>query len=174
MRQLKISILNIYITNVFKKKSVIITILIFACITVASLQYLRLTHKDSAMIFDNLPTRAVINGKSIDLLVAVTPEQQATGVSLMSSMPEDMGMLFPYSKYLKSGFHMKNCQFSIDIIWIKDLEVIGCEENLAYETPEDQKIVYYPPESINRTLEVVAGFCEKYGIEYGSQIQFIY
>lgn len=88
------------------------------------------------------------------------------GLGGRKDLPEGTGMLFmmPREDYLR--FWMKGMQFPIDIIWIEQGRVIGCEKNIS---PEDDRISTSPSRA-GLVLETPAGFCDKYDVKVNDAI----
>jgi uncharacterized protein len=88
------------------------------------------------------------------------------GLGGRKELPEGRGMLFlmPQKDYLR--FWMKGMQFSIDIIWIEQGRIIGCEKNIS---PKDDRI-FTSPSQAGVVLETPAGFCDKYNVAVNDEI----
>ena len=113
-----------------------------------------------------------VGGQTIYVEVADTPEERARGLSSRRSIGANEGMLFVFDSPGSYGFWMKDMNFSIDIVWIQDDEIVGFEENVQ---PVEGKSVfglkiYHPPEPVNKVLEVKAGMVKKYGFQAGDII----
>jgi len=113
----------------------------------------------------------IIGDTKIDIELASTSEERTMGLSNREVLDQNTGLLFTYDQNLVPRFWMKNMNFSIDIIWIKNNTVVGYEKYLLPEG-EDPKTVYYPQTFVNRVLEVNAGFVDKNGIRIGDEIQY--
>jgi uncharacterized protein len=112
-----------------------------------------------------------LRGHRFEVEIADTIPTRARGLSYRESLPEDAGMLFIFSSSSKYGFWMKDMKFPIDIIWLKGDTVVGIAKNAQ---PEPEKTVYgltkhFPPEEIDRVLEINAGLSDKYGIVPGDK-----
>jgi len=118
-------------------------------------------------------TRVAIGGQTIYVEVADTTETQARGLSFRNSIGPNDGMLFVFDSPGNYGFWMKDMRFPIDIVWINNDKVVGFEENIDPQIgvqTEDLKI-YYPPEPVNRVLEIRAGGVGSLGIRTGDRFQ---
>lgn len=114
---------------------------------------------------------ATINSYTINLEIAATQAQQNKGLSDRPSLPSGHGMLFVFEGYQNQSFWMKNMQFNIDIIWVKDNTVVGLNKNLPI--PTDLPLtIYSPPEPINFVLELNSGAADEYNITIGDTIEF--
>lgn len=100
--------------------------------------------------------------------LAKTPLQKSQGLSRRQSLQPNQGILFVYDYYLIPGFWMKEMNFPIDIIWIKDDLVVDLSENLPPEGIEPENI-YKPSAPINYVLEVPAGYVGTKNIKVGDQ-----
>ena len=111
-----------------------------------------------------------LNGNKIDRVyirdVLVQAEVVSTetrieeGLGGRTSLPEGRGMLFAMSEDDTQHFWMKGMLFPIDIIWIENGRVIGCEKNIS---PSDPRI-FASPSDAGYVLEVPAGFCDRYSV----------
>ncbi|MFC1640996.1 DUF192 domain-containing protein [Patescibacteria group bacterium] len=75
-------------------------------------------------------------------------------------LSEGEGMLFIYSEEDLYSFWMKNMEFDIDIIWIRDDTVIDVSRNVPYpkDDVDDSDLPRYTPSSpVNFVLEVNSG-----------------
>jgi len=108
--------------------------------------------------------------------VAETIAQKAKGLSYRDSLDKDGAMYFDFGKEEKYGFWMMGMRFPIDIIWIKNNTVVGIEKNAPApmpETPESALKLYYPPEAVDKVLEINAGLCDELGIKVGDYFAII-
>jgi uncharacterized membrane protein (UPF0127 family) len=112
-----------------------------------------------------------IGSQRFSVEVAASLDQQMQGLSNRKFLEPTAGMLFVYKDLVSPGFWMKDMNFSIDIIWVKDNTVVGWTvahpELIGKELP-----IYYPPEPINRVFEVNAGTVEKIDLKIGDTIEF--
>ncbi len=70
------------------------------------------------------------------------------------------GLLFIFPQAGNYGFWMKGMLIPIDLVWIAGGKIVGFEENMqppAPGTPDADLKVYYPPQSVDRVLELRAG-----------------
>jgi uncharacterized membrane protein (UPF0127 family) len=79
------------------------------------------------------------------------------GLAGRSSLLEGRGMLFDMPDEDIQNFWMKGMLFPIDIIWIENGRVIGCEKNIS---PKDPRI-FASPGDAGYVLEVPEGFCDQ-------------
>src|SRR3989338_6297137 len=98
-----------------------------------------------------------IAGQEILVELAKTPKAQTKGLSGRSKLAANHGMLFLFPFVEKRAFWMKDMNFSIDIIWINNGEIVDIAPNLP-PAIEANPPVYYPRLPVNAVLEVNAGF----------------
>lgn len=127
-----------------------------------------------------------VGAKTFRVEVASTTLEKSRGLSGRDSLDESNGMFFIFDTPSNYGFWMKDMKFPIDIIWIKgspsqvlpgktwEGKVAGVSENAAPEPgkPFWSMKIYYPPEPVDRALEVNAGDVKRYGIKAGDQVSF--
>jgi hypothetical protein len=113
----------------------------------------------------------IIDNQVIEVEIAQTVSQQRQGLSNRVSLGENEGMLFQFSDYKIRGFWMKEMNFPLDIVWIKDDMILGIEAKVPYPFEKDAVLpIYRSPEEVNYVLEVNAGYCEKYTIGVGDKV----
>ncbi len=113
-----------------------------------------------------------IGGQQVSVTIAQTMEEQRQGLSGTTELREGTGMLFPYDHYVTPQFWMKDMNYSIDIVWIRDNQVIGFVESAPMPVLGQELPRYQPDEPINYVLEVPAGFVARYGIKTGSAFEY--
>lgn len=88
------------------------------------------------------------------------------GLAGRKELPEGRGMLFVMLKDDYQRFWMKGMQFPIDIIWMEQGRVVGCEKNIS---PKDDRI-FASPSKASLVLEVPEGFCDHYNVRINDQV----
>lgn len=106
---------------------------------------------------------------SIRAEVADTNQKRIQGLSGRASLGENDGMLFVYPQKGMYGFWMKDMHFPLDFIWIDGDTIVGFNENVPF-LKNTQLPSYYPPEPIDKVLEVNAGFIKKHSIGKGTKV----
>ncbi|MCX6741470.1 MAG: DUF192 domain-containing protein [Candidatus Parcubacteria bacterium] len=102
--------------------------------------------------------------------VADQPAQRARGLSGRTSLAPDRGMLFAFPQSAIQSFWMKEMNFSLDIIWINNNQIVEVWPNAP--TPVGNRIPSYQPKNLaNYVLEVPAGSLEKYGWQLGDAVK---
>jgi uncharacterized protein len=105
--------------------------------------------------------------------LAITPDQQATGLSFRNSLNASQGMLFPFHTPGDYSFWMKDMRFPLDILWIDSgNNIVHIEKNL-------QPCVFillcpsYSPHSVSKyVLEVNSNYTTKNNITVGDRVSF--
>jgi uncharacterized protein len=114
-----------------------------------------------------------IKDRIIPVDLAITPDQQAMGLSFRNSLNASQGMLFLFHTPGDYSFWMKDMKFPLDILWINsDNNIVHIEKNL-------QPCVFillcpsYSPHSISKyVLEVNSNYTIKNNITVGDRVSF--
>jgi uncharacterized membrane protein (UPF0127 family) len=118
-------------------------------------------------------TTVVINNKEFRVDISDNVQKRSKGLSGRNFLAENEGMLFLFSTSSQYGFWMKDMNFPIDIIWIKNNKIVDISKNIL---PEPQKsifnlTVYYPKEEVDKVLEINAGLSDKYNFQIGDEVK---
>lgn len=107
--------------------------------------------------------------QQIKIEVKQNNQERAEGMMWRRSMEEDQGMLFIMDRNEPQSFWMRNTYIPLDIIFIgEDKRIVNIRKNAQPQTlaPQPSK------GNAKYVLEVVGGFCEKYGVKAGDRIAF--
>lgn len=107
-------------------------------------------------VADQTQHTLLINNRPLTVEVVKTPATIQQGLSGRDTMATD-GMLFIMPTIDLHGFWMKDMKFDIDLVWIKDCQVIGVTAGLpapAPGTPIEALPTYQPPGLVDMVLEV--------------------
>ncbi len=116
------------------------------------------------LIFTKHKTAKIKIGNTIfEAEISSTAAQKAKGLAGRTSMSENGAMLFLFNEYGNHGFWMAGMKIPIDIVWIRDNQVIGFTKNIAVTDKE----IFYAPDLVNKVIEVAAGTVDKKGIGLG-------
>jgi uncharacterized membrane protein (UPF0127 family) len=123
-------------------------------------------------IKDGAAVKVLIGKKELNLVAAARPQSHAQGLSGRKKMPKD-GMIFIFSRPLPLVFWMKDMNFAIDIIWIKDDEITGFAKNAPPEAGKPDYLLkkYFSPQDADTVIELNDGDVEKFGIKIGDKIK---
>ena len=111
-----------------------------------------------------------INNSVIQAEVARTPKEAAKGLSGRKELCSGCGLLFEYPDYRVMNYWMRDMNFALDVIWIRDDLVAGFEENVPVLDSEGQITRMQSKSEVNRVLEVNSGFVARNGIKEGDRI----
>jgi hypothetical protein len=150
-------------------KRIFLGALVFIIVVILGLAYVFVSNKNKIV--------SIRIGENVfKIEIAETIGQKARGLGYRDGLAIDRGMLFNFETEDKPGFWMMGMRFPIDILWIKNNKIVGIEKNVlppTQEAPENALKLYYPPEAIDKVLEINAGSCDKLGIEIGSTVEYI-
>lgn len=123
--------------------------------------------KEGELLFLDKKTKKKI--VQIDIEIADTPYERATGLMYRRSMPDTVGMLFIFKQSQPLFFWMKNTYIPLDIIFVdKHMQIVTIQKNTkplsGNPIPSYEYAMY--------VVEVNAGFCDKNGITIGDYIVF--
>ncbi len=118
-----------------------------------------------------ITAQAKIGDRTIDLEVPNTPQQQAIGLMYRSAIAPDRGMLFPFNPPRTVTFWMKNVEIPLDMIFLRDGEVVAIAADVPPCTTEP--CPFYGPGNtpIDHVLELGGGRAAELGIQVGDQIE---
>lgn len=123
-------------------------------------------------IINNTNKFVTINGKTFSVYVADTDEKKAKGLAIFKTLPENKGMIFPFSYPDYYGFWMKDMKFPIDIIYIENYKIVDIFEEVPNPKNADEKLpVYKPAEKASYVLEINSGISKKYDFKKGDAVK---
>jgi len=99
--------------------------------------------------------------------LALTPEQQHTGMMFRTNMAENSGMLFPLPYTQRASFWMKNCPLPLSAAYISPDGVI--QEIHALEAHNTNAVVA-ASDNIRFVLETPQGWFDKHNIHPGVKV----
>ncbi len=113
-----------------------------------------------------------MNNQYIIADTAKTEAERGKGLGGRTEIGINEGMYFVFPDAETYGFWMKDMNFPIDIVWISGHTVVGYAENVpppAPGTPDSALQLYYPPEPVDRVLELHAGRVQILNLKAGGQ-----
>ncbi len=119
-----------------------------------------------------LPHAVLPDGFTVDLELAVTPQEVADGLMYRPSLPEKRGMLFIFGVDRYPSFWMKNTLIPLDLIF---LDSTGSVVDVVAEVPPcaaEPCPTYSPTKPARAVLEVGAGVAAAHGVGPGVAITF--
>lgn len=114
-----------------------------------------------------LGAKAIINGHTINIELALTNAEKERGLGYRDSLAAERGMLFVYQNKDRYGFWMKGMRFPLDFIWITGNKVVDLSQNVATNAPP-----FSPRVPVDKVLEVNAGDIDRLGVKMGDLVQF--
>ncbi len=122
----------------------------------------------------NLPLKKqlLLNHQLLTVEVAQTPKQISKGLSGRSQLDPNQGMLFIFPTSYKPKFWMKDMHFPLDIIWIKNHQIVDFSLNLSPEGHQPQHL-YSPSQPVDMVLEVPAGYVQTHQLKIGDKIDLL-
>ncbi|MFA5047615.1 MAG: DUF192 domain-containing protein [Patescibacteria group bacterium] len=120
-----------------------------------------------SIVNNNLPQKVLtLGGHQLRVEIAASDRARTKGLSGRESLTENQGMLFIFPTYARQAFWMKQMNFPLDLIWLRDGQVIGFKQDLPPEGNQPAHM-YQPDENVNWVLEMPAGFVAKNQIKIG-------
>lgn len=117
--------------------------------------------------------KAIINGRTIYLELAVTEAEKERGLGFRDSLPADHGMLFVFQTKNRYGFWMKDMKFPLDFVWIDGTKIVELSEHVLQPADDTvQPVSLSPWVPVDKVLEVNAGMIESLGIKVGDTVRF--
>lgn len=116
-----------------------------------------------------LPVKSLITLGSQELVVelAQTPAQWEKGLSGRRTLQGIDGMLFLFPHYHIPLFWMKDAHIPLDMIWIKDNQVLEITSDVQPDSSATPP-TYSPSQNIDTVLEVPAGWSRANNIQTGN------
>ena len=123
--------------------------------------------KEGQLTFFNSEDNEAV--RTIDLEIADDNYERQQGLMYRYSMGDTAGMLFIMEREEPQAFWMKNTYISLDIIYLdSDFSIVKIQrytQPLSEESIPSYKAAKY-------VVEVMAGFCDRYGIKEGDYIRY--
>ncbi len=133
-------------------------------------------HQQPEALADGATVEVRVGNAELTATVASAPETQMRGVSVLSGLAEDRGMLFVFAEPRELTFWMKDVTFPIDIMWIRDERVVDVTANVPVappHTPDQQLPRYSPKEPADQVLETAAGWTGRHGVNVGDRVKLV-
>jgi hypothetical protein len=117
-----------------------------------------------------ITAKTEIDGETIELEVAQTPEQQAMGLMFRQSLPSNRGMLFTFNPAKVTRFWMKNMSISLDMIFLQQGEIKAIAANVP-PCKADPCPVYGPDTAIDQVIELREGKASELNLAVGDSLK---
>lgn len=119
-------------------------------------------------ITDETIVNLEIENSILQVEIAISEEKKVAGLSNKEFLTADGGMLFVFSQKGSYVFEMRDMNFDLDFIFIKDDEIIDVKKSVSRNFEEGIR----GNGEYDKVLEVNAGWFEKNGIKTGSKISW--
>lgn len=117
--------------------------------------------------------KITLDGKTIPVELAETPEQHERGLMFRKSMPENEGMLFVFSNEEVRYFWMKNTFIDLSIGYFdKEKTLIDIQEMKSASMMETRPPSYPSAKPAKYALEMNKGWFAKNKVKLGQKFQF--
>jgi uncharacterized protein len=111
-----------------------------------------------------------VGDQTIQLEVARSPQEQATGLMYRTSLADDRGMLFVFNPPRPTQFWMKNTLIPLDMLFLKNGSIQFISENVP-PCKADPCPSYGPiTGDIDQVIELRAGRAKELGLKVGDRL----
>jgi uncharacterized membrane protein (UPF0127 family) len=145
------------------KLKIFIAIIILALMAI----FVNYIFSEVVSIQGNFIKRLTVRDVLVKAEMVKSPDKIEKGLAGRTSLPAGRGMLFQMPEDDEQHFWMKGMLIPIDIIWIENGRVIGCEKNIS---PSDPRI-FTSPTDAGYVLEVPEGFCDANKIQVNDAVR---
>lgn len=97
--------------------------------------------------------------------IADTATKKIEGLQNYTKLGANEGLYFPYSDYMNVTFHQGDVSFGLDLMFLRDSEVIQLQENTRVGSTEK-----WSCEACDGVIEVNASFCSNHSIRIGDKV----
>ena len=114
-----------------------------------------------------------VGSKTIQVQLADTEATREQGLSGVTSLGANNGMLFVFDTNVTAVFWMRGMLIPLDMIWIESGKVIRIDKNIPKpdpNTPDAQLATYSAGQPVDHVLEVNAGFSDANKIKVGDVV----
>jgi len=149
----------------------IIIIYIVLIIAVVGLFYFQ---RNNLPFFGKSTPNAQIDGKTYNLILAKTEQEQVTGLSGRASLDKNTGMLFIFATAEYQRFWMIKMRFPIDIIYIDNNKIVDIVPDAPVPTTNDptKLPIYTSKAPANYVLEINASQASDNKFKVGDTVTF--
>ena len=119
-----------------------------------------------------LPVTAIaqMQGETFEIEVAKTADEQSLGLMFRSALPNNRGMLFPFSPPRRVSFWMKDVPVALDMVFLREGRVVA----IAPEVPPCPTLPCpsYGPDNqiVDQVLELRSGRAAEIGLQVGDTV----
>ena len=135
--------------------------------------WVRASQTKAQPIQDRERLQVMINNHRLTVEAVTSPASITLGLGGRSEIGAD-GMLFMLPQEIETSFWMKGMQFDLDLVWLRDNQVVGVTAQvpaLPPETPPEKLPLYASPGRVDMVLEIPAGKAQELGIVTGTNLE---
>lgn len=117
--------------------------------------------------FSSVPDHGLVNWRLNNEALVVEVVKSSTSITQGLSGRDDVqgdGMLFVLSKPQRAVFWMKDMKFALDLVWLRNGQIVGITKNVQPPnpgTPENELRLYPSPQEVDMVLETHPGRLSK-------------
>lgn len=111
-----------------------------------------------------------IGSTTWSVAVADNPVEHSRGLMECASVPNQSGMYFVFKQPSTQPFWMKSMQLPLDLVWIRETEIIGIEANVPPAGSDPNPPRYWAPQPYTAVLEIPAGEAQHHGLAAGQGV----
>lgn len=116
----------------------------------------------------------LLANQQVEVAVADNAKSRDLGLGGRPQMDDFEGMWFIFDRPDRYEFWMKGMSFPIDIVWVSNNRVVDITRNAQPQpgAADSELRLYQPTDSVDRVLEVHAGWANRYGLKVGDKVEF--
>ena len=103
----------------------------------------------------------------VSVEIASTDSAREKGLSGRDGLAPDSGMLFIFQQPAIYTFWMKDMRFPIDILWIRQGQIVDMSVNAPVPVSGQAMSIYSPQSPADEVLELPAGYAAAHGLRTG-------
>lgn len=107
-----------------------------------------------------------IKNSSFRAEISDSEKERSLGLGHRESLCRKCAMLFVFPEAGEHGFWMKNMNFDLDILWIKDNKIVFIKKSFS----KDSKETVWPNVLADKVLEINAGISDSQGFIPGDEV----
>lgn len=112
----------------------------------------------------------IIRGETFAVEIADEEQEQVQGLSGRDGLCQRCGMLFVYTKAAPRTFWMKEMNFSLDFVWIREGKIVELTQNVPPPSVNEPPAIVNPRELSDTVLEVPAGTIARLGWQVSDRV----
>ena len=117
-----------------------------------------------------ISAQVIIAGRTIELEVARTQQQQAMGLMFRTVLADNRGMLFQFKPPQPTKFWMKNTLIPLDMVFLQNGKVAAIAASVPPCTQEPCP-TYGPDTAIDQVVELRGGRVAELGLKVGETLK---